>query len=182
MTNPQVILQSLDSYLVSETRLVLYGRAALSLGFAGALAEFGTTMDVDAILPSVEMEKIEADDGFWDALEKVNLELEGAGFYMTHLFTDEQVILSSNWLENIEPINYQLKHLRLFRPSTVDLILSKMMRVDPQDRADIIFLLGRSDLKQKVLENCLQGAVVPPIEEIREAFEVNREWLLDQLG
>jgi hypothetical protein len=142
MNHPEHILRTLDRHLVKPTRLILYGRAALALGFKGPHPQFHATMDVDAILPEVEMASIEADDSFWDAIETTNEQLESTGLYLTHLFTDSQVILSPDWLKSIVPISLEnLRFLRLFRPSTSDLILTKMMRIDPQDRSDIEFLI-----------------------------------------
>jgi len=42
------------------------------LGFPDGDHSWQATMDVDAILPAADMAKIEADDGFWNALEAVN--------------------------------------------------------------------------------------------------------------
>jgi hypothetical protein len=52
-----------------------------------------------------------------------------------------------------------------------------MMRVDPQDRADIVFLVGQSSLSARNLDELASSARIPPITEIREAFERNLEWL-----
>lgn len=134
-------------------------------------------MDVDAILPLVEMPQIEANDNFWNAVEETNRELEPTGLYITHLFCDDQVILSTDWLSQIKPVNFPCTHLKLYRPSTHDLILTKMMRVDPQDRSDIEFLLKQNDAQLSVLEKMLPHAKVPEIPELREAYEANRQWL-----
>jgi len=64
VNNPERIVRLLDSYLEKETRIVVFGRAALALGFGKLGSEFGKTMDVDAILPAVEMGKIETDVQF----------------------------------------------------------------------------------------------------------------------
>jgi hypothetical protein len=142
MNHPEQILRTLDRHLVQPTRLILYGRAALALGFPNPSPDFHATMDVDAILPEIDMSSIEADDSFWNAIEKTNEDLHSSGLYLTHLFTDSQVILKPDWLENLSQIELPgLRMLKLFRPSTADLILTKMMRVDPQDRSDIGFLL-----------------------------------------
>jgi hypothetical protein len=101
VNNPQRILTVLDRHLERPTRVILYGRAALVLGFPGVAPELGATMDVDAILPSVQMAAIESDGQFWRALDLANRELEPDGLYMTHLFSDEQVILSPDWLQQI---------------------------------------------------------------------------------
>lgn len=96
MNNPERILHTLDRQLRQPTRIVLFGRAALALGYTTSPEEFGVTQDVDAILPAVQMARIEADQQFWDALESANKELEPTGLYMTHLFTDDQVVLSAD--------------------------------------------------------------------------------------
>lgn len=179
--HPLRILKVLDTHLTSDTRLILYGRAALALGFPDPYPAFFATFDVDAILPEVEMRAIEGDTQFWDALEKTNKELEMEGLYMTHLFSDQQVILSEDWLLKIEPLKIQnLRNLSLFRPSTPDLILTKMMRVDPQDREDVKFLLNQLSMPRESLPEIIEGAQVPAIQEIQDAFKTNWQWLQDQ--
>lgn len=179
MNQPEHIVRTLDHFLVQPTRLILYGRAALALGYPHPLPPFQATMDVDAILPEVEMTTIEADDSFWHAIEKTNDHLQASGLYLTHLFADSQVILRPNWLEFLVPINLpRLEFLRLFRPATEDLILTKMMRVDPQDRSDIEFLLLQKNLNPSALETLLKSARIPEIPEIQQAFETNSRWLI----
>lgn len=181
MNHPERILRTLDVHLIQPTRLILYGRAALALGFGNAPSSFHATLDVDAILPEVEMSLIEADDQFWTAIEKTNDQLDSSGLYITHLFADSQVILSPDWLDHLEPIELaSLKHLQLFRPSTGDLILTKMMRIDPQDRSDIEFLLARSSLASLDLENLIRLAKVPELPEIADAFHNNTRWLCEK--
>jgi hypothetical protein len=182
MNQPLHILRTLDRHLVRPTRMILYGRAALALGFPDSPPDFQSTLDVDAILPDVEMRSIEEDHSFWDALELTNAELEPAGLYITHLFPDSQVILRPNWLELVVPIPLpDLRFLHLYRPSTEDLILTKMMRVDPQDRDDIRFLLGQTNLTLGKLDEFLSHARIPPIPEIEEAFRINADWLVKQV-
>lgn len=182
MNHPEQIVRTLDRHLTGPVRLILYGRAALALGYPCPLPAFHATMDVDAILPETEMAAIEADDSFWTAIEQTNLDLEASGLYLTHLFTDSQVILRSDWLDDLVPIQLQgLQNLKLARPSTVDLILTKMMRVDPQDRADIVFLVGQLPPNARNFDDLASSARIPPIPEIREAFERNLEWLRELL-
>lgn len=70
-----------------------------------------------------------------------------------------------------------LKHLGLHRPATEDLILTKMMRIDPQDREDIGFLLKQADLSEERLKHALETAIIPAVSEIKKAFEENKKWL-----
>jgi hypothetical protein len=178
MNHPETILRTLDRHLAHPTRIILFGRAALALGFPDAPLAFHATMDVDAILPEIDMHTIEADESFWSALEFTNQELEPTGLYITHLFTDAQVILRPQWLDHLLPVPLSgLRFLNLFRPSTEDLILTKMMRVDPQDRDDIQFLLSQTHLTSASLEQLLSLARIPPIEEIEQAFRINADWL-----
>jgi serine/threonine protein kinase len=178
MNHPEHILRTLDHHLKHPTRVILYGRAALALGYPDAPPTFQTTMDVDAILPEIEMHTIEADESFWNALELTNQDLEPSGLYITHLFTDAQVILRPHWLSLIVPVHLgELRQLALFRPSTEDLILTKMMRVDPQDRDDIQFLLSQTNLTSATLQPLLSHAMIPPIDEIQQAFQSNATWL-----
>ncbi|RYZ70811.1 MAG: hypothetical protein EOP09_05560 [Proteobacteria bacterium] len=180
MNHPETILRTLDRHLTRPVRLILYGRAALALGFPDSPSEFSATMDVDAILPRVELSAIEKNDDFWSALERSNTELEPSGLYITHLFVDDQLILTPDWTQRLKAVQLEdLKFLQLFRPDAGDLILTKMMRVDPQDRSDIAFLLDR--FSGNITKDYIERASLPELDEIREAFSVNREWLAQRL-
>lgn len=171
VNNPERILRILDSYLEKETRIVLFGRAALALGFGKFGSEFGKTMDVDAILPAVEMGKIETDAQFWNAIEQTNRSLLPEGLYVSHLFTDEQVALTPSWLNKIVPIEIgNLRHLRLFRPSAIDLILTKMMRNDRQDIGDIRFILSQERVNSAELDKAFGEARPLEIAELQQIF------------
>jgi hypothetical protein len=52
-----------------------------------------------------------------------------------------------------------------------------MMRVDPLDRSDIVFIFENAEIKSKELRNYCIEAVCPDQEEIRYAFENNKAWL-----
>lgn len=162
--------------------LYLYGRAALALGYPNAPAEFHATMDIDAILPLRDLAAIENNLDFWNAQEQVNLLLGESGLYFTHLFDERQVLLSPDWLEKcVRILVPDLRHLHLWRPSTPDLILTKMMRIDPQDREDILFLLRQPDIRLDQVFAALDGPVIPPVQEIKDAFRDNRQWLLPKV-
>ena len=54
----------------------------------------------------------------------------------------------------------------------MDLILTKMMRGDdPQDMADIAFLIGHDHITPAQIESTLAEAVIPDLVEMRDAFE-----------
>jgi hypothetical protein len=176
--NPLIILRELDARLKAPIRLVLFGRGALALGFEPALPKWTQTLDLDAIIPKQEEKEFEENNEFWTALEAVNAVLGQKELYFTHLFNEDQIILSKDWYEKIEPLALQLKNIVLYRPSTIDLILSKTARADdPEDRADILELIRREKIDLSTIETAFQEARIPEIEDLRIQFEKAKEWI-----
>jgi hypothetical protein len=173
MDNASLILQTLDGHLNHPARLILYGRAALQLGFTDPPRDIAESKDVDAIIPLTDLDGLSADQGFWDAQEATNTELRPKGLCITHLFRADQVFLRRDWEQHLVPIiRPPTRWLRLFRPATLDLILTKMMRGDdPQDLADIAFLLRHDRVTPAQIESALAGVVIPDLVELRDAFE-----------
>jgi hypothetical protein len=171
--NPTEVLLTLDQELDHEVSLVLYGRAALSLGFGDSPVEFATTQDVDGIICLSQMPRLMEDDQFWDALERTNQVLEPKGLYITHLFSEEQVFLRPDWEQHLVPISRpQTRWLQLFRPHPVDLILTKMMRGnDSQDMEDVAFLAGKNGVTSEAMEIAFANVRMPDVQELRDAFE-----------
>lgn len=144
---------------------------------------WSATMDVDVIVPRIEVASLDANDSFWQALEKTNQQLESEQLYLTHIFVEEQVILSPNWASrrvSIPSENYT--HIVLQRPSIHDLILTKMMRVDPEDRADVKSLYQKVDSHNFNWNLWFQTAHVPDILELKEAFDQNCNWFLKEVA
>ena len=83
--NPVEIIEVLDSHMDHEVSLVLYGRASLALGFAEPRAECLSTKDVDAIIRFSQLDDIENDLRFWDAVDATNEALAPRGLYITPL-------------------------------------------------------------------------------------------------
>jgi uncharacterized nucleotidyltransferase DUF6036 len=181
MDNATRILQTLDEHLDHPIRLIIYGRAALQLGFQNPPPEAGASKDVDGIVPLSDLEALNADDGFWDAQEATNRKLRADGLYITHLFRADQVFLRRDWEQRLVPIARPiLRWLRLFRPSTLDLILTKMMRgEDPQDMSDIRFLLRHDAITPAEVEAALADVVLPDLPELRDAFAKAKPRVLD---
>ena len=173
MDNPSLILKTLDEHLSQPTRLVLCGRAALQLGFTDPPAETAKSKDVDAIIPLTDVDQLSANESFWDAQAATNTELSPKGLYITHLFRADQVFLRRGWERHLVPIQRPPTHwLRLFRPATLDLVLTKMMRGDdPQDMADLAFLIRHDQITPPQIEEALADAVIPDLSELRDAFE-----------
>ena len=171
MNNPLLILQTLDRHLDHPVELTLYGRAALALGFPAHEPRHETTQDVDAIIPLAQLDELRADEQFWIARDSTNAELAERGLYLTHLFTEADVFLLPDWLERRVPIAVSLTHLKLLRPATIDLVLTKMMRgADPEDLADIEFLLGHEPQSDAELRTAFARVRLPDIQELRDAF------------
>jgi hypothetical protein len=173
MTNAERILRALDRRLDHTVPLVVYGRAAIALGFENAPEATAKTLDVDAIIPVSQIARFREDTNFWDAQEGANRELDKDGLYITHLFEADQVFLRPDWEQHIVPISRPpTRWLRLFRPATLDLILTKMMRGDdPQDMADIAFLICHDRITPAQVEAALVEVVIPDLVELRDAFE-----------
>jgi hypothetical protein len=167
MNNPIEILQTLDRHLSSATELTVFGRSALALGYPNPPPEYGATQDVDGIIPAT-VEEPGVD--FWLAQQTTNVELKNRGLYITHLFSELDVILQPDWHSRRVSLELPLSKLSVSRPATVDLVLTKMARGDEQDLEDIRFLLSRETLSPDQLRRAFGRARVPDVEEIRQLF------------
>lgn len=170
--NATIILKTLDASLNADVELVLYGRAALLLGFPNPPEEFALSQDVDAVMWLGQAEELLKTTNFWRAVDEVNEKLDESGLYITHFFEENQVVLTPDWRKNALNIEGDWKRLRLRRLANVDLLLSKMMRYDPIDIDDALYVLERSRMSRRQFDNAVRSAVVPPIDEIKEQFEL----------
>jgi hypothetical protein len=182
VNNPLAILQTLDRHLDHSVELTLYGRAALALGFPSHELRHETTQDVDAIIPLAQLEQLRADEQFWAARDATNMELAERGLYITHLFSETDVFLLPDWLNRRVPIPGQFTHLKLHRPASLDLILTKMMRgADPEDLADIEFLMDYEPVTEAQLRTAFERLRLPDIQELRDAFRAAQPKVLGLL-
>jgi len=182
MTNAERILRVLDSKLTADVELTLYGRAALVLGFPEPPEESAFSHDVDAVLWMGQAEALSEQTNFWQAVEALNDELSEDGLYMSHFFSEDQVILRGCWREERVAIPGQWQKLALTRLADPDLLLSKLMRDDPIDRADALFIVARGGLVRADVEKALSEARVPDVPEIRDQFKIASEKLLTALS
>lgn len=173
MTNAEIIVSTLDGLLDHEVSLVAYGRASIALGFQKVPEAIGRSLDLDVILRFSHSAKLEADDQFWDSQAKVNLLLEKQGLYMTHLFEEDQVFLRPEWEQHIVPVlRPATRWLKLYRPHTIDLILTKMMRGnDPQDMQDVDFMIRHDGITAEQMEPAFANVRMPDIQELHDAFQ-----------
>ena len=179
MNNPLRILQTLDGHLTAPAEITVFGRAALALGFAEAPAAFAATHDVDGILPLAWLAAEDENLDFWQAQQRTNADLESEGLYITHLFRELEIILTPDWLDGRVRISLPLPRLAILRPSTLDLVITKMMRGDDQDLDDIRFLLQREPLPEAALRAAFARARVPDVSEIRALFETAQPKVLE---
>lgn len=172
MDNASIILTTFDRHLDHTARLIVYGRAAIQLGYENPPPGVARSLDVDGLIPEEEVAALVSNENFWDAQTAANEELRPLGLYITHLFQSNQVFLRDDWLLNIVPITRPpLRFLQLFRPSTLDLILTKMMRGDDaQDLEDVAFLIRHEAVTRADLEETFQRARLPEIPELHDAF------------
>ncbi len=178
--NPDRLLLALDEHLDHAVRLVIYGRAAVWLGFEGVQSEVGRTRDVDGILSEADVAALHEDLQFWDARDAVHERFKNEGLYITHLFPATEVVLRRQWLDLIVPISrLTLRHLKLFRPATLDLVLTKMMRGnDPQDMADAKFMIEHDAISRAQLTEAFTQMNPIELVELRDAFERARPLVL----
>jgi len=168
----EVILATLNRHLESRVELTLYGRAAMALGFAEAPPEFGLSLDVDGVLWNGQAEELLEQTDFWSAVERANAELAHSKLYISHLFQEDQIVLTPRWRAKRMPLPGEWNHLALYRLGNEDLFLSKLMRMDPQDLADARFIANRAGWTPSQIRTILSEARVPDIPEIREQFDL----------
>ena len=89
------------------------------------------------------------------------------------------MIVQPDWITRRVPVAIALAKLSVFRPATVDLILTKMARGDAEDLADIRFLLSQDSLTPDELRAAFACARVPDVPEIRALFEAAKPRVLD---
>ena len=173
LDHPSLILKTLDSFLHHPVELTIFGKAALWLGFDGAPASFGATLDVDAIVPLMQSAAFDEDMDFWAARDATNEALLDRELYITHIFEERQIILRHDWASHrVRLPRPQTRHLQLYRPATLDLVLTKMMRGgDAVDLEDIEFIIRCDGLRLPEIEAALWAAVVPDEEEVRDLFD-----------
>lgn len=170
MSNPLRILRTVDQHLALPAEITLFGRSALALGYPKTPGHFHNTQDVDGILPLAWLQPPDEHQDFWQAVQRTNAELEPEGLYLTHLFREVDVILRPDWIDHRLRLELGLRKLAVFRPATIDLILTKMARADEDDLQDIQFLLQQEPLTRDQLETAFARAHVPDMPEIQELF------------
>jgi hypothetical protein len=128
---------------------------------------------VDAIIPNDQVQALADDLRFWDARDAVNERFKSEGLYITHLFPESEVFLRCDWTRHIVPLDrLRLNHLELFRPATIDLVLTKMMRGnDEQDIADAEFIIRHDHITELQLIEAFSQMNPIALAELREAFE-----------
>lgn len=119
---------------------------------------------------------------FWLAQQQTNTELEADCLYLTHLFRELEVILTPDWIKAQVRLAIPFQRLTVFRPTSLDLILTKMARGDENDLADIAFLLHRERLSGDALRAAFLPARVPDVPEIRELFQAVQPKVLALAG
>jgi hypothetical protein len=170
MTYAERILHCLDGHLNAAVALTLYGRAALALGFSETPEDYALSQDVDAVLWVGQAEALNESTNFWEAVDQTNADLAQDSLYVSHFFTEDQVVLLSDWREKRVRLPGAWKHLDLYRLGNLDLILSKLMRNDPIDRSDALFIVRKTGLSRAEVESAIRHARVPESDEIREQF------------
>jgi hypothetical protein len=111
-------------------------------------------------------------------LDRVNEEFEDDGLYMSHLFDEDQVVLTPEWRDQRVPVEREFRKLCVHRLSDIDLMLSKTMRYDPIDLGDLRFIIERAALAPDTVAEALGKARIPDCGEIVEQVQLCRDWLV----
>lgn len=180
--NALTILRALDDRLESTVELTLYGRAALQLGFQSPPPEALLSRDVDAVFGLGEAEELAEKTDFWEAVDVVNRDLEDRNLYVSHFFAEDQVVMRPSWKRERIALSYPFNKLRLFRLADLDLLLTKLMRHDPQDHKDALFIARSARLDRATIEKAISEARIPPVPEIQEQFTLATDHLLKTLA
>ena len=171
MTNAEKLLAALDQRLSGRVDLTLYGRAALHLGFPHPPPDYALSRDVDAVMWIGQAEDLLEHTNFWSAIETVNALFADQELYISHFFEESQVILTPEWRTNRIPIQGSWGNLVLSRLGNVDLFLSKLMRDDPIDRTDALFIVNAAPRSPAEIRHAIESARIPAIPEVAEQFE-----------
>jgi hypothetical protein len=172
--NPTHILLELDSRMNHAVELTLIGKSAIWLGYDDPPAGYGVTTDVDTVVPAEYSEVMDSDLAFWDSLKEANTALEPFRLYLSHIFEQSSVFLRADWAcHRIRLVRPVTQHLVLFRPATLDLILTKMMRGDdPQHMEEIQWMIRKDHVSRKDMTACLDEAVIPDDDPVwQELFQ-----------
>lgn len=180
--NARLILAELDKRLDSAVELTLYGRAAIQLGFPNPPPDTYLSLDVDAVLWIGQAEELNETTNFWEAVDQVNQSLAEQGLYISHFFTEDMVVLRPGWRSARVKIAGGWTKLRLYRLADMDLLLSKLMRDDPQDQQDALFIVQAAALSREQLDQGLREARLPKIPEVAEQFAAASRRLLSRLS
>jgi hypothetical protein len=168
--NAQIILRELNDRLEVPVELTLYGRAAIQLGFENPPSDTLLSLDVDAVFWLGQAEELNEQTNFWEAIDQVNQHLGNQGLYISHFFTEDMVILRPCWREQRKPIESAWDKLVLYRLSDVDLLLSKLMRDDPQDQQDAWYIVQSAPLAMADVQKGMRDARVPNVQELAEQY------------
>ncbi|GEP42625.1 hypothetical protein [Brevifollis gellanilyticus] len=161
--NPSHILRTLDATLTHSVELTLIGKAAIWLGYDSPPEDYGSTLDVDAVVPSSDSLALDQDAAFWEALRQANEALQPLDLYLTHIFEEGQIFLRPDWaVHRVRITRLELQKITLFRPSTLDLILTKMMRgADPTHMEEIQWMIKHDHVTHREMLDCLAAAKLP---------------------
>jgi hypothetical protein len=170
VNNATKILSALDSKLNRAVELTLFGRAAFVLSYPNAPKEFAASRDIDAVLWIGQAEELAQTTNFWEAVEEVNQQFRDQEIFISHLFEENQVVLTPKWKTRRVPIHRSWRKLMLFRLGDADLFLSKLMRFDPQDLADARFAVDQAGWNEDELSEIVASARIPNVPELREQF------------
>ena len=174
-----LILRTLEQHLEGPAHVRLFGGAAVILGYGATRA----TEDADLLQDDSEVQLMIEQANIGEALAKTNKELEPRGLYISHVWGPEQQILGPRWREDCRPVPAFSGRLRLSVLGPMDLIVSKLARLDDVDIEDARYLIATECLTVESIRAALELAIVPaPLAEIFKETRPRLEALLASLS
>lgn len=157
-------LEEIDKELEKRITLVAVGGTALTL-----LGAKPSTIDVDLTLPPDDY------DEFQRALARVAAGFDVHCFQGSMIFSQD---LPDDYLDKSSPVKTKMKNIELRTLSPLDIVVTKIGRLDQRDKEDIAACIRKFGLiKEQVAERAKQVSYVGR----EENYEINLKYALANL-
>ena len=164
----ELILRTLEKHLEGPADIRLFGGAAVILGYGATRA----TEDADLLQDDRDVQAMIERANIGEALSKTNAELQARGLYISHIWGPEQEILTPGWRDGCRALPAFSGKLHVSVLGPLDLIVSKLARLDDVDLDDVRHLMTVEKLAAESVRDAISRSVVP--QQLRDAFDESR--------
>ncbi len=102
------------------------------------------------------------------AIQETNEALEGKGLYMTHIFDEDGLVHTNDWISRLAPPPDTAPKFTNFKYDAVspeDIIISKITRFDEKDKQDIALLMQTNSISKEEINKLIPDVSVPQLWE-----------------